>query len=99
MLKHRTLADEIDILFRKRAAPQFFDERAKPIPLPCSQYDSATIWNARFRRGFEKHLGKPLSNYQARKAKTDLYFDPRTGAQEFRFYVDAAQSREGPSDY
>ena len=42
MFKHGTLADEVHILFRKRAAPQFLDERTKPIPLPCRQYDSAT---------------------------------------------------------
>jgi hypothetical protein len=74
MLDHGALADEVDILLRKRVATQIFNERAEPIPLPRSQYDSATSWNSSFRRGFEKHLKGKFSNYQARKAKAAIVF-------------------------
>jgi hypothetical protein len=75
VLEHGTLADEVDILFGQRAPPQFFDKRPKPNSFPCRQYDAATSWNAGFKSGLvEKHLGKSLSNYQAKKAKHISYF-------------------------
>lgn len=96
MLEHGTLANEVHILLRKRVATQICNERAKPVPLPRSQYDPATSWNSSFRRGFEKHFRYRWSNSQARKAKAVFVFRPEVRVQEFLFYLDVAQSREAP---
>jgi len=73
MLEHGASTDEVHILLGKSVAAQILHERSEPISLPSSQYDSASSWNSRFRRGFEKHLRERFSNYRAGKAKAVTY--------------------------